>query len=95
MNFTDISQNPLNPLAFDLFRLANAMVYYGLTINTSDMGVDPYANYFFSCMVEVPALILALLLIDRMGRRKMFFFFMFTAGIACIVTAFTPARDYF
>ena len=70
--------------------MANALVYYGLKINTSNLSGDPYVNFLISAAVEFPSITLALLLLDKVGRRWLFFIFMMTGGLACIATAFVP-----
>ncbi|PIK55575.1 putative organic cation transporter protein-like [Apostichopus japonicus] len=79
----DDSNQGLNPLS--LFRTpnlrcktinlmfnwaVNSTVYYGLSLSTSDLGVDVYLAFFVAAAVELPAYILAgLLLYTRLGRR--------------------------
>ena len=35
----------------------NSLVYYGLSLNSSNLAGDPYLNFFISGAVEVPAYI--------------------------------------
>ena len=66
------------------------MVYYGLSLNTSNLAGDPYFNFFIAVAVEYPALTLVLLTVDRMGRKPMLVGFMSLAGLCCVATAFVP-----
>ncbi|KAM4544852.1 solute carrier family 22 member 4-like [Odontesthes bonariensis] len=43
--------------------------YYGLILNTSNLHGDPYLNCFFSAVVEVPAYLIALLLLKYCSRH--------------------------
>ncbi|KAG7215894.1 hypothetical protein INR49_002530 [Caranx melampygus] len=43
--------------------------YYALILNTSNLHGDPYLNCFFSAATEVPAYIIALLLLQRCSRH--------------------------
>ncbi|XP_069135010.1 organic cation transporter protein-like isoform X2 [Argopecten irradians] len=65
-----------------------SMVYYGLSLNTGNLGGDFYINFLISGLVEFPAYTLCLLLLDRIGRRLLHSSCMIIGGIACIVTLF-------
>ena len=47
----------------------NSGTYYGLSLGASDLGGDPYINFFFSAAVEIPAYLLNLLLLNRRYTR--------------------------
>lgn len=49
-------------------------------------------NFLLAALVELPSLTVVMLLIDRVGRRRLFMAFMVLAGVACISTAFVPKR---
>ncbi|XP_069134928.1 organic cation transporter protein-like [Argopecten irradians] len=65
-----------------------SMVYYGLSLNTGNLGGDFYVNFLLSGLVEFPAYTLCLVLLDRVGRRLLHAACMILGGIACIVTLF-------
>ncbi|XP_033740180.1 organic cation transporter protein-like [Pecten maximus] len=65
-----------------------SMVYYGLSLNTGNLGGDFYINFLVSALVEFPTYTLCLLLLDRVGRRLLHASCMIFGGIACIVTLF-------
>lgn len=46
-----------------------------------------YTDFFISAVVELPAAVLILLSIDRVGRRLPFALSNAGAGIACLITA--------
>nr|XP_002739655.2 PREDICTED: organic cation transporter protein-like [Saccoglossus kowalevskii] len=95
--------------ALDLFRMPNmrkkslnifynwftiSMVYYGLSLNTSNLGGNDYLNAFLSGAVEIPAYILALFLPEtRFGRRWSLSSTLILGGVACVLTLFTPACE--
>ncbi|CAH1778274.1 unnamed protein product [Owenia fusiformis] len=68
----------------------NAFVYYGLAFNTSNLGGSPYINFFISGCVEIPAYTVSVLLLDRVGRKRLLIAFMIMGGLACIISAFIP-----
>ncbi|XP_033740181.1 organic cation transporter protein-like [Pecten maximus] len=65
-----------------------SMVYYGLSLNTGNLGGDFYVNFLLSGLVEFPAYTLCLVLLDRVGRRILHAACMILGGVACIVTLF-------
>ncbi|XP_069129239.1 organic cation transporter protein-like isoform X2 [Argopecten irradians] len=65
------------------------MSYYGLTLNTENLGGNFYLNFCLSGLVELPAYTIPLLLMDRIGRKRLFFVCMIVCGVACISTLLT------
>ncbi|XP_069108125.1 organic cation transporter protein-like [Argopecten irradians] len=68
--------------------LVVVMGYYGLSLNTGNLGGDFYVNFMVSGLVEFPAYTLCLILLDRVGRRLLHATCMISGGIACIITIF-------
>ncbi|KAL5011131.1 hypothetical protein ScPMuIL_013436 [Solemya velum] len=66
-----------------------SMVYYGLMLNVGSLGGDIYVNSVISAAMEVIAYALCLLLLDRMGRKKLHSLSMILGGVACLCTIFT------
>ncbi|XP_078412827.1 solute carrier family 22 member 2-like [Cetorhinus maximus] len=75
-------------LMFNWF--ASALVYLGLVMRLGIMGGNIYINFFISGVVEIPAAIIIILLIDRVGRRFPFAAGNFLAGASCLITAILP-----
>ncbi|XP_028396515.1 solute carrier family 22 member 15-like [Dendronephthya gigantea] len=71
--------------------LINSMVYYGLSFNSKNMEGDRYLNFFLSGLVEIPSYLLAVPMIDRLGRQKSLFLTVTLGSIGCLVCAFGPA----
>ncbi|GMS95886.1 hypothetical protein PENTCL1PPCAC_18061, partial [Pristionchus entomophagus] len=46
-----------------------SMVYYGLSMKSDILGGDMYVNFIVGGLIEMPALFLVYLFIDRIGRR--------------------------
>ncbi|XP_069090724.1 solute carrier family 22 member 3 [Pleurodeles waltl] len=68
----------------------SAVVYQGLVMRLGIVSGSLYTDFFISAVVEVPAAILILLSIDRIGRRLPFALSNLVAAVACLVTAFLP-----
>lgn len=52
-----------------LYRIIINISYYALILNTSNLHGDPYLNCFFSALTEVPAYIIALILLQYCSRH--------------------------
>ncbi|XP_065257681.1 solute carrier family 22 member 3 [Emys orbicularis] len=68
----------------------SALVYQGLVMRLGIIGGNLYLDFFISGAVELPAALLILLTIDRIGRRLPFAISNIVAGVACLITAFLP-----
>jgi len=64
-----------------------AMVYYGLSLNSKNLGGDRYLNGFLSGFVEVPAVVVIIPLLARLGRVKCYSGTFIAGGICCCLVA--------
>ena len=64
------------------------MVYYGLSLSIPNLASDDYLAFFISGAIEIPAYILAMLFIERFGRRVNLGSTLVVGGVACIGTIF-------
>ncbi|NWH81800.1 S22A3 protein, partial [Piaya cayana] len=69
---------------------ASALIYQGLVMRLGIVGGNLYLDFFISGAVELPAALLILVTIERIGRRLPFGISSIVAGIACFITAFLP-----
>ncbi|XP_043206324.1 organic cation transporter protein-like [Amphibalanus amphitrite] len=49
--------------------LVVSMIYYGVTFNSADLSSSPYLAIFLAGLVEIPAVLISVPLINRIGRR--------------------------
>ena len=70
-------------------RMVVSMVYYGLALNSGNLAGDLYFNFFLNTAVEIPAHLIPLVLLDRIGRKKLHVFTMVFGGVACLSTILT------
>lgn len=75
-------------LAFDW--IANAVVYNGLSYNTTNLGVSDYLAFFIGGAVEIPSYIITWYAMDRWGRRWVLCLTMMLGGMACVSCMFVP-----
>ena len=75
-------------------RAVNTLVYYGLSLSTSDLGSDPYVAFFLSGLVEVPAYIWVTFGIEWLGRKPNLAALLIIGGVACLATIGTRKYCY-
>ncbi|XP_038075653.1 organic cation transporter protein-like [Patiria miniata] len=66
------------------------MVYYGLSLSTSALGVDDYLAAFVSGAIEIPSYLFCWYMMDRFGRRITLVAFYIFGGVFCLTTIFIP-----
>ena len=66
--------------------------YYGLSLSASNLGGNPYINFFISAAVEIPAYAINLLILNKpkIGRRLALCLPLMVAGLALTITIFVP-----
>lgn len=68
----------------------NAVVYYGLSLNTGKLNGNPYFLMFLMGVVELPAYVIIVYFLDRVGHRALISTMMVLGGIACLVIVALP-----
>lgn len=71
--------------------LTNMFVYDGLSLNSVAVAGNQYLNFILVCLIEVPAGLVAWVLMERAGRRASMCSSLILAGLSCIVFHFLPA----
>ncbi|KAA0710377.1 Solute carrier family 22 member 6-A [Triplophysa tibetana] len=71
----------------------NVLVYYGLSLGVSDLGVDLYLTQFMFGLIEVPARSLVLVLLPY-SRRIPLSVFLAVGGGACLLTLAIPEDSF-
>ncbi|XP_033637857.1 organic cation transporter protein-like [Asterias rubens] len=74
------------------YRFVNSMVYYGVSLYSSNLAGDKYLNFFLLSVVEIPGYVVTMFTMMWWGRRPSLVLFHILAGVACILTACLP-RD--
>lgn len=70
-------------------RFANVLVYYGLSLNISDFGMNIYLTQMIFGLVEMPARTITLFILNR-SRKFSQLAFLAVGGTACLLTTFIP-----
>ncbi|XP_009635482.1 solute carrier family 22 member 3 [Egretta garzetta] len=92
-SFLDLVRTPCmrrNTLILMFAWFTSALTYQGLVMRLGIVEGNLYLQFFISGAVELPAAILILVTIDRIGRRLPFGISNIVAGIACLITALLP-----
>ncbi|XP_078667334.1 organic cation transporter protein-like [Branchiostoma floridae x Branchiostoma belcheri] len=71
-------------------RAVNSLVYYGISLNTSALSGNVYLNFAMSGLVEIPAYLGSIYLLNKFGRRWPLCILLVFGGISCIVAFFIP-----
>uniref|UniRef100_A0A672ZLI2 Si:dkey-119m7.4 n=1 Tax=Sphaeramia orbicularis TaxID=375764 RepID=A0A672ZLI2_9TELE len=74
---------------FPCFRFVNVLVYYGLSLNISDFGMNIFLTQLVFGLVEMPARTITLFTLNR-SRRISHSAFLAVGGTACLLTIFIP-----
>ena len=69
---------------------ANSFIYYGLTLNTGDLGGSLLLNFTINGALEIPAHAISLYVLLKGGRKIPYFSMIFLAGIALFCTIIIP-----
>ena len=77
------------------FRMTISVGYFGLSLDTPNMHGDVYLNCFLSAVVEVPAYVLAWLLLRHLPRRYSMATALFLGGsVLLFVQLVPPGRSH-
>uniref|UniRef100_A0A8D3CC85 Si:dkey-119m7.4 n=1 Tax=Scophthalmus maximus TaxID=52904 RepID=A0A8D3CC85_SCOMX len=71
-------------------RFVNVLVYYGLSLNVSDFGMNIYLTQMIFGLVEMPARTITLFTLNR-SRKISQLAFLAVGGTACLLTIFIPS----
>ncbi|KAM8831928.1 solute carrier family 22 member 13 isoform 2-T2 [Spinachia spinachia] len=91
-SFIDLVRTPtMRKQSFIVFYIwfANVLVYYGLSLNISDFGMNIYLTQMIFGLVEMPARTITLFTLNR-SRKLSQLAFMAVGGSACLLTIFIP-----
>nr|CAH0107522.1 unnamed protein product [Daphnia galeata] len=70
--------------------IAGVMGYYGITYSTTNLVGNFYINYELSMLVEIPAYIIGMFAVEKIGRRPMLSSGLLLSGIGCLTAGIVP-----
>lgn len=66
----------------------NALVYFGLSLNSVSLSGNQYFNFILVSLVEIPGYYLGLITIDKYGRVTGFIVSMILCGVTCMMCGY-------
>ncbi|KAH8404447.1 hypothetical protein KR222_002056, partial [Zaprionus bogoriensis] len=69
----------------------NTLIALGLTLNSTSLGGDKFMNFSMTGLMQLPGVVLATLLMHRIGRRWTLSFFLSTCSVLLIGMAFSES----
>ncbi|XP_074660101.1 solute carrier family 22 member 21-like [Tubulanus polymorphus] len=82
----------LNTILSAIIWSFTSLTYYGLTLSTTVMAGDRFANFFLSTAIELPSYLAMHLLLLYIGRRVSLMLFYAITGLVLIAVTFCPER---
>ncbi|KAF2345641.1 Major facilitator sugar transporter-like [Trinorchestia longiramus] len=68
-------------------------MYYGLSLNSSNIGGDLFLSFILTMLIEIPSYFFSWYALDRMGRKGTLMFTFLLGGTSCVVAGVLP-KDY-
>ncbi|XP_030253544.1 solute carrier family 22 member 13-like isoform X2 [Sparus aurata] len=105
LNELEMEDTPEKRNMFDIFRIpylrkrtlimgfnwfSTSLLYYGLTLNTGGFGLNLYLTQFIFGVVEIPAILSCLFLMQHIGRKIPQAGFLFFGGVTCFMVLAIP-----
>lgn len=87
--------NLLSFICLCYHRFVTSLVYYGVSLNVGNFGLDIYLTQLIFGIAELPARLSCFPLIQRFGRKICQSGVLLLGGIACLVIPAIPASMYF
>ncbi|KAK1325562.1 Organic cation/carnitine transporter 4 [Acorus calamus] len=88
LSVLDVLRSPLTRARLCVTVLINfitSMVYYGLSLNVTNLNTNLHINVVLNAASEVPAFALTTALLDQIGRKPLTIGTMWLAGAACLI----------
>lgn len=74
--------------------LTCSLVYYGLSINSVSLSGNKYVSFMLVVLVEIPAYIVVVIVLDKYGRKKTMIVTYLTCAVTSLLFAFLPRSDW-
>ena len=68
------------------------LCYYGLTMNSVNLNGNTFINTMLGVMIEAPGYLLAMLTMDRWGRKPILVLCQLGSGVVCIAAGLSPTN---
>lgn len=71
----------------------NAFVFYGLSLNATNLSGNKYVNFILVCLVEIPGLSMAWVAMNKIGRRWSLAGSLLVCAVTCMLGAFITVGE--
>lgn len=75
------------------FRFVNSLVYYGLSLNVTNFGLDIYLTQLAFGAVEIPGRLGCIFLLQCFGRKKTQVVLLLLSGLVCLIITGIPEGE--
>lgn len=69
-------------------------MFYGLSLNSTNLSGNKYLNFILVCLVEIPGLSLAWVAMNKIGRRWSLAGSLLLCAITCVAGAFVTVGKF-
>lgn len=77
-----------------LSRYGVAFTYYGITLNISGFGLNPYLTQFIFASIEMPMKVGVYFFVDKFGRRPGEICSLLMTGLFLVINMFVPTGNF-
>lgn len=81
-------------MSFLFFRYGVAFTYYGISLNISGFGLNPYLSQLAFTSTEVPGKIVIYYLLNKVGRRPCQVATLVLTGVCLFINMFVPKGNF-
>lgn len=73
--------------------ITNALVYYGLNLNSVNLAGSKYINFMLVCAAEIPGYFITIMVMEKIGRKWSLCGSMVICGLSCLGSEYLPTDD--
>ncbi|KAJ6638845.1 Organic cation transporter protein [Pseudolycoriella hygida] len=70
--------------------ITNALVYYGLSLNSVNLAGSKYVNFMLVCAAEIPGYFITIMVMEHVGRKWTLCGSLVTCGLSCLASQYLP-----
>ncbi|KAH7295750.1 hypothetical protein KP509_27G064100 [Ceratopteris richardii] len=70
-----------------------AVVYYGVSLNVSNLGTNLYLSVLLNALAEMPAFVLTAICLEKYGRKRVLIFALLLGAVCCLLGSLVPEHE--
>lgn len=75
--------------------ITNALVYYGLSLNSVNLAGSKHVNFMLVCAAEIPGYFITIMLMEKIGRKWCLCGSMIVCGLSCLGSEYLPTDEQY